>query len=136
MMLNANDPEFSARYPYGAIVRDRWGRRIPVVIACDPETGEVISYDGTWLTGQWLRLVRRVRVAVVMRHVLRWVSPSGGILRCHGFWPAPLTVEGKRPAAITTIRERTADGSGCPGRTGVLSLAVLDELIDAVEPHP
>lgn len=46
MMLNANDPEFSARYPHGAIVRDRWGRRIPGVIACDPETGEVIGYDG------------------------------------------------------------------------------------------
>lgn len=46
MMLNANDPEFSALYPHGAIVRDRWGRRIPGVIACDPETGEVIGYDG------------------------------------------------------------------------------------------
>ena len=77
MMLNANDPEFSARYPYGAIVRDRWGRRIPVVIACDPETGEVISYDGTWLTGEWLWLTRRLRIGVVTRHWYRWASPSG-----------------------------------------------------------
>ena len=43
MMLNASDPDFSARYPHGAIVRDRWGRQIPGVIAFDPETGEAIS---------------------------------------------------------------------------------------------
>lgn len=92
MMLNANDPKFSARYPYGAIIRDRWGRRIPGVIACDPETGEVISYDGTLLTGQWLRLTRRLRVGVT-RHPFHWAYPC-----CHGFWPAPLTVERKRLA--------------------------------------
>jgi hypothetical protein len=95
MMLNANNPEFSARYPLGATVRDRWGRLIPRVIACDPETGEVISYDGTWLTGEWLRLTRRLRIGVVTRHVFRWASPSGGLLRRHGFWPAPLKIERK-----------------------------------------
>jgi hypothetical protein len=128
MMLNANDPEFSARYPYGATVRDRWGRLIPGVIACDQETGEVISYDGTWLTGEWLRLT------VVTRHMFRWVSPFSGFLQCHSFWPAPLTVEGKRPASIATIRERLADCSGCSGRPGVLTLAQLDDLMTAVEP--
>jgi hypothetical protein len=150
MMLNANNPEFSARYPYGAIFRDRWGRRIPGVIACDPETGEVISYDGTWLTGEWLWLTRRLRIGVVTRHWYRWASPSGSLLRRHGFWPAPLTVEGKtwadvghvrcrcssiplaenRPAHVATIRERIATATDGPG----LTLAQLDDLMVAVEP--
>ena len=97
-MLDANDPQFAARYPFGVTVRDRWGRTIPHVIACNPETGEVIRYDGTWLTKQWLRLICPFRVTVVARLTFRWVSPSGGILRCHGFWPAPLTVEANQPA--------------------------------------
>lgn len=101
-MIDANDPQFTARYPYGATVRDRWGRQIPNVIVCNPERGEVIRYDGTWLTKQWLRLVCPIRVAVVTRHTFNWVSPSGGLLRIHGFWPAPLTIEGNRPAGAGT----------------------------------
>lgn len=120
-MLDANDPQFTARYPFGVTVRDRWGRQIPKVIACNPETGEVIRYDGTWLTKQWLRLVRPIRVAVVARFTFRWVSPSGGILRCHGFWPAPLTVERKPPGhvncrcSLAAVAER--DPSALDGET-------------------
>lgn len=127
-MLDANDPEFSARYPRGATVRDRWGRLIPGVIACNPETGEVIRYNA-WLTGEWLRLTPRLKVGVVTRHWYRWALPSGVLLRCHGFWPAPLTVQGRRPD-FAAIRDRLADGSLRPGG---LTLAMLDELVDAME---
>lgn len=97
-MLDANDPAFRSRYLNGAIVRDRLGRQLRNVVACNPETGEVIRLDGTWLTGQWLRLTGRgLRIAVVSRvdgsGFFRWSAPSGGILRRHGFWPAPLTLE-------------------------------------------
>ncbi len=62
-MLDANDPAFQQQYPNGATVYDRTGRRIANVIACNPETGEVITFDSSQLT------------------------------RACGFWPAPLTIE-------------------------------------------
>lgn len=37
-MLDANDPNFRQQYPNGAIVRDRLGRQLQGVEACDPET--------------------------------------------------------------------------------------------------
>ncbi len=97
-MLDANDPAFRKLYPNGCVIRDRLGRRLSSVEACNPETGEVVRLDGTWLTGQWLRLTGRgLRIAVVSRvngsGIFRWSAPSGGILRRHGFWPAPLTLE-------------------------------------------
>jgi hypothetical protein len=61
-MLDAKDPTFQQQYPNGAIVRDRLGRQLRGVVACDPETGEVIRYD---------RKTRQER---------------------HGFWPAPLSI--------------------------------------------
>jgi hypothetical protein len=45
-MLDANDPAFQQQYPNGAIVRDRLGRQLRGVLACDPVTGEVISVVG------------------------------------------------------------------------------------------
>lgn len=128
MMLNANNPEFSARYPYGATVRDRWGRLIPRVIACDPETGEVISYDGTWLTGEWLRLTRRLRIGVVTRHVFRWASPSGGLLRRHGFWPALLTVEGRLLRTPDPDPEQAAEINRIAAAMAERNAAVRQEL--------
>lgn len=104
-MLDANDPAFRQRYPNGCIVRDRLGRQLWNVVACNPETGEAVRLDGTWLTGQWLRLAGRgLRTAVVSRvdgsGFFRWSAPSGGILRRHGFWPAPLTIEPRRWSRI------------------------------------
>lgn len=130
MMLDANSTGFI--HPHGATVRDRWGRRILGVMACNPETGEVISCNGTWLTGQWLRLTHRFRVVVVTRHALRWVSPSGGFLRCHGFWPAPLAIEAKQPDPAA-IQDRIANATDDPGTP---TLAQLDDMILAVERNP
>ena len=41
-MLDANDPTFRQQYPNGAIVRDRLGRLVRGVVACDPEAGAVV----------------------------------------------------------------------------------------------
>ena len=35
-MLDANDPTFRQQYPSGAIVRDRLGRLLIGVLACNP----------------------------------------------------------------------------------------------------
>ena len=64
-MLDANDPTFRQQYPNGAIVRDRLGRQLRGVLACDPETGEVIKGTMT----------------------------EGGRVETHEFHPAPLTIE-------------------------------------------
>lgn len=64
-MLDANDPTFHQQYPNGAIVRDRPGRLVRGVVACDPETGVVIKGTMT----------------------------EGGRFDIHQVWPAPLTIE-------------------------------------------
>lgn len=64
-MLDANSLTFRQQYPNGAIVRDRLGRLVLGVVACDPGTGEVIKGTMT----------------------------EGGRVETHEFWPAPLTIE-------------------------------------------
>ena len=64
-MLDANSPTFRQQYPNGAIVRDRLGQLMRGVLACDPETGEVIKGTMT----------------------------EGGRVETHEFHPAPLTIE-------------------------------------------
>lgn len=64
-MLDANSPTFHQHYPYGAIVRDRLGRLVRGVVACDPETGEVVTSKMT----------------------------EAGRVDIHQVWPAPLTIE-------------------------------------------
>ena len=64
-MLDANDPTFRQQYPNGAIVRDRLGELVRGVVACDPETGEVVTSKMT----------------------------EAGRVDIHQVWPAPLTVE-------------------------------------------
>ena len=64
-MLDANDPAFRQQYPNGAIVRDRLGHLVLGVVACDPETGEVVRSKMT----------------------------EAGRVDIHQVWPAPLTVE-------------------------------------------
>jgi hypothetical protein len=106
-MLDANTPAFRQQYPNGATVYDRTGRRISGVIECYPETGEVIRYDTSGLTQALLRLVQlnspkawRLRLQGAK---VSWQEGSYGVfsksnhqlLRRHGFWPAPLTVEAK-----------------------------------------
>ena len=64
-MLDANDPTFRQQYPNGAIVRDRLGQLVRGVVACDPETGEVVTSKMT----------------------------EAGRVDIHQVWPAPLTIE-------------------------------------------
>ena len=64
-MLDANDLIFRQQYPNGAIVRDRLGQLVRGVVACDPETGEVVTSKMT----------------------------EAGRVDIHQVWPAPLTIE-------------------------------------------
>jgi hypothetical protein len=89
-MIDANDPAFQQQYPNGATVYDRTGRRIGNVVACNPETGEAITFDSRQLTRAWIRLVNRLPLQQWWRDV--------SICKRHGFWPAPLRVERKQPA--------------------------------------
>jgi hypothetical protein len=82
-MLDANDPTFQQQHPNGAIVRDRLGRQLRGVMACDPETGEVIRHDKSRIVGAFLRMVRG--------REQHWELPAE--FRRHGFHPAPLTIE-------------------------------------------
>jgi hypothetical protein len=157
MMLDANDLNFAARYPYGAIVRDRWGRRIPGVIACNPETGEVITYGMGWVAHAWHGFLW----SGPKRGPLTWrfgqrLLPAGGRLldRRHGFWPAPLAIEAKQTEYIRVERGYLPTRDDFPlvsarGRcsltpltdqrpvsTGAPTLAQLDDLILAVERNP
>jgi hypothetical protein len=88
-MLDSNAFPFRQQYPNGATVYDRTGRRIANVITCNPETGEVVSYDSSQLTRAWIRLVSHLPLQ-------RW---WGDVSICsrHGFWPAPLTVRPNMP---------------------------------------
>jgi len=108
-MLDAASPDFRQQYPNGATVYDRTGRRIGNVFACNPETGEVITYDTSGLTQALLRLVQlnspkawRLRLQGAR---VSWQEGSYGVfsksdyqlLRRHGFWPAPLRVRANMP---------------------------------------
>jgi hypothetical protein len=108
-MIDANTPAFQQQYPNGAIVYDRTGRRISGVVAYDPETGEVITYDTSGLTQAMLRLVqlnspKAWRLRLLGARV-SWQEGSYGVfsksnhqlLRRHGFWPAPLTIRANWP---------------------------------------
>ena len=64
-MIDANDPAFQQQYPNGAIVRDRLGRQLRGVVACNPETGEVVRSKMT----------------------------EEGRVDIQQVWPAPLTIE-------------------------------------------
>jgi hypothetical protein len=64
-MLDANTPAFWQQYPNGATVYDRTGRQLRGVVACDPDTGEMIKGTMT----------------------------EGGRVETHERWPAPLTIE-------------------------------------------
>jgi hypothetical protein len=87
--------EFWAIYGFGAKVYDATGRRLRHVTACNLETGEVIRFDDTWLTGAWIRALLAMRGN--RPRYLGKFTPPGELLTRHGFWPAPLRVEGGRP---------------------------------------
>lgn len=86
-MLTAN--EALTLYPRGLRVFDATGRQLSHVMACNPETGEVII----WNLPDWIRWrLRRVKPR------LRWDwLYSGSVHMRHGFWPAPLRLVPKDP---------------------------------------
>lgn len=88
MILHASDPEFSRLYPYGANVHDRFGRRLPQVVWCNPLTGEV---DRVWITRNPLLLLPSLLgLRLKPRSFMGWYEYQ--VSHRHGFWPAPLTI--------------------------------------------
>jgi hypothetical protein len=86
-MIDANSPTFRQRYPNGAIVYDRTGRRISGVVAFNPETGEVVRHGKSRIVGAILRMARGRQ-----QH---WDLPAE--FWRHGFWPAPLAIRANWP---------------------------------------
>jgi hypothetical protein len=82
--------EFHAIYGFGAKVYDATGRLLSHVTACNPETGEVIRFDDTWLTRAWIRVLLAMRGN--RPRYLGVFTPAGQLLTRHGFWAAPLRV--------------------------------------------
>jgi len=83
-VLSVNDPAFFAKYPNGCKIYDVTGRRIPFVIKCNPETGEVERYlADTDSSGS--QIVR--------------VDDSGPVRR-RGFFPGPLQVVPNPPCSV------------------------------------
>lgn len=117
MMIDAHDPAFREQYPNWAKVYDARGRELRQVKACNPETGEVISYGMGWVARAlhgllWARDPRSFQIIWRPRISLPWAgpSPSGMIagdhelLTRHGFWPAPLRVVGNGPPVEAETR--------------------------------
>lgn len=100
MMLDANDPAFRDQYPNWAKVYDVWGRELLHVKACNPETGEVITYAMGWIARAlhgllWTRDPRSFQVIWRLRigPSRSWlIAGDHDLLTRHGFWPAPLRV--------------------------------------------
>jgi hypothetical protein len=92
-MINANDPTFFQLYPNGCTVYDRLGRRLTNVVACNPETGEVITHSLLPLVCRWARLRWAITGEPRLWQPRGELAVIGGeLLRRHGFWPAPLKV--------------------------------------------
>jgi len=87
-MLDATDPAFQERHPFGATVHDAHGRHLARVMACNPLTGEVVMVD--MRPSLWDQMVRPFRRTA--DGWLRKLVFGHGIHYRHGFWPAPLTV--------------------------------------------
>lgn len=79
-MIDANTPAFQQQYPNGAIVRDRLGRQLRGVVACNPKTGEVISVVG--MDGSLASDAEGILPVIV-----------GEVRKRRRFHPAPLTIE-------------------------------------------
>jgi hypothetical protein len=138
MMLDANDLNFAARYPYGAIVRDRWGRRIPGVIACNPETGEVITYGMGWVAHAWHGFLWSgpKRGPLTWRFYRRFLPAGGGYLdRRHGFWPAPLTIEANWRAGTGTPGPSSETATRTEGIRFTAAIRRLDAVLKARAAH-
>jgi hypothetical protein len=83
-MLTAT--EILQRHPQGCWVFDATGSRLNEVLACDPDTGEVVMLSETSSPLAWL-----VGLLPRPRPTRPWLYRSE-IPRRHGFWPAPLHI--------------------------------------------
>lgn len=90
--------EFWAIYGRGARLFDATGRELRTVMACSPETGEVIRWDQSW---GWSPLAWLVSLLPRPRPTWPWLYRIEAPKR-HGFWPAPLRVVPGRGGLITT----------------------------------
>lgn len=116
MMLDARSPEFWQQHPNGCHTYDARGRLLRMVVACNPETGEVIRCESD---GKAVAL-----------------NVSGGPWKRHGFWPAPLRVVplgGPVPADVPYLVGGGAREQPVDIPNGGAGIAYLDELIDKVE---
>lgn len=92
-MIDANDPALRRYYQNGCIIRDRLGRVLTNVVACNPETGEVITHTVLPVVAWWARVRWRVtRGDRFWRPRGSLALVGGELARRHGFWPAPLTI--------------------------------------------
>ena len=85
-MLDAHDHAFREQYPAGCRIYDASGRLLRFVVACNPETGEVICWKANRIMATLLRIVKGKD----------W-SYGDCLFRRHGFWPAPLRVVANMP---------------------------------------
>jgi hypothetical protein len=83
-MLAVTDPEFAILYPNHCQVYDATGRRIPFVIACNPETGEVERYLAD-TNASGFQIIR---------------VDDNGPVRSRGFFPGPLRVVPNPPCSV------------------------------------
>lgn len=98
MILCANDPAFHELYPHGAEVFDARGRKLRLVTACNPETGEVVMFD--LRPAPFDRFLFRFRKP--HHRWWNWLLYCHSVQRRHGFWPAPLRVVPLTPSAAPT----------------------------------
>lgn len=133
-MLDASDPLLLDLCPNGVIVRDRLGRQLWNVVACNPETGEVITLAVLPVVAWWARVRWRVTRGDRFWQVGGSLAVVGDELaRRHGFWPAPLTIEPRQWLHITMDRIRGAEGNQ-GGRE--LTCADIDHLLEQVDSEP
>ena len=81
MKIEAHSLSLLQQYPKGCRVYDASGRLLRLVVAYNPETGEVIRWQASRIAATLLRIVKGKD----------W-SYGDCLFRRHGFWPAPLRV--------------------------------------------
>ena len=110
--IDAREPGFAKAYPYGAWVYDAKGRALQGVIACNSDTGEVLTADCTLVQVFWYSVLNRRWPPPKRRDMWlrRLFLPFGDSIGTrHGFWPAPLTLIIKQATPATQQLLATAE---------------------------
>lgn len=98
--IDCREPGFWEHYPHDLLITDRLGRKLDLVVACNPLTGEVITMEPTLCQKLWHALLtphwRGWRRAFFPDFPAPYATPAlpfgEEIASRHGFWPAPLTL--------------------------------------------